>query len=387
MTSHSNGAGSNGGRSNGAGPNGAGSNGAGSNGAVPAQPPAPLICGVVGLGYWGPNLLRVLAEMQNVEVKWICDLEPPRLARFARRYPACAQTADIDHLINDEELDAIFFATPVFTHYDLASKSLEAGKHTFVEKPLAPSGEQADQLLDLAETLGLTLMCGHTFLYSPPVRMVKDMLVREELGDVFFVSSSRVNLGLHQSDVSVVWDLGPHDFSILLYWLEEMPVAVRAVGRDSIVPGIPDVAFVNMSYASGIVANVELSWLAPSKLRRTVVVGSEKMVVYDDGTPEPVRLFDHGVVYRDPETFGEHHLSYRTGDILSPKVDSYEPLSRELEDFVEAASVGGETLSSAGLARDVVRLTEAADESLRRGGIEVRISPSQRPVAESGAVE
>ena len=169
-------------------------------------------------------------------------------------------------------------------------------------------------------------MCGHTFVYSAPVRAVKQILDRGELGEIYFISSSRVNLGLHQPDVSVVWDLGPHDFSILLYWLEELPCQVRATGRDSIVPGIPDVAFVTLRYPSGMVANVELSWLAPSKLRRTVIVGSQKMVVYDDGTSEPVRVFDHGVDHKDPETFGEHHLSYRTGDILSPKVETHEPL-------------------------------------------------------------
>ena len=162
-------------------------------------------------------------------------------------------------------------------------------------------------------------MCGHTFIYSPAVRAVKAMLEQGELGELFFVSSSRVNLGLHQQDISVIWDLGPHDFSILLYWLDEMPAKVRAVGRDSIVKGIPDVAFITLDFPSGLLANVELSWLAPSKLRRTVLVGSERMVVYDDGSTEPIKVFDHGVVYEDPETFGEYHLSYRTGDIVSPE--------------------------------------------------------------------
>jgi predicted dehydrogenase len=205
------------------------------------------------------------------------------------------------------------------------------------------------------------------------VREVRRMLEADELGEVFFISSSRVNLGLHQRDVSVIWDLGPHDFSILLYWLREMPTAVRAVGRDSIVPGIPDVAFVTLSYASGVVANVELSWLAPSKLRRTVVVGSRRMVVYDDGSGEPIRLFDHGVVYEDPETFGEYHLSYRTGNILSPHLATYEPLAAELTDFSDAIRAGRPMREQVRLARDVVRLTEAADQSLHRGGAEVTL--------------
>ncbi len=333
----------------------------------------PLTFGLIGLGYWGPNLLRVLMETPGVEVKWICDLDPQRLERFGRRYPSCARTGDVDLLFDDPELDAVVIATPVFTHFDLASRALRADKHTFVEKPLTSSVETADKLLDLSEEQGLTLMCGHTFVYSPPVRTIKRLLAGGEIGDVFFVSSNRVNLGLHQADVSVIWDLGPHDFSILLYWLDEMPTAVRAVGRDSIVPGIPDVAFVNLAYESEIVANVELSWLAPSKLRRTVVVGSEKMIVYDDGMPEPVRIFDHGVVYKDPETYGEYHLSYRTGDILSPKIDSSEPLSEEMADFARAIRSGGETVASAQLARSVVCVTEAADESLRLGGAEVSL--------------
>lgn len=343
----------------------------------------PTTVGVVGLGYWGPNLLRVLADMAEVRVKWICDLEQDRIDQYTRRYPTVLGTRQVDDLLEDPEVDALFIATPVFTHFDLASRSLTAGKHTLVEKPLAPSSELADRLLDLAQERDLRLMCGHTFLYSPPVRMMKRMLDQGELGTLFFVSSSRVNLGLHQPDVSVVWDLGPHDFSILLYWLDEMPSAVRAVGRDSIVPGVPDVAFVTLKFHSGIVANVELSWLAPSKLRRTVVVGSEKMVVYDDGSAEPLRIFDHGVVYEDPETFGQYQLSYRTGNIISPKVESYEPLAAELADFIDAVRSARPLDWAATLGKNVVRIVEAADLSLKNGGDEVAVS--QRRFAARGA--
>ena len=207
------------------------------------------------------------------------------------------------------------------------------------------------------------------------MRAIKREIDAGAIGDIYFISSSRVNLGLHQRDVSVIWDLGPHDFSILLYWLRELPTSVRAVGRDSIVKGIADVAFVTLSFASGIVANVELSWLAPSKLRRTVIVGSEKMVIYDDGSPEPVRLFDRGVVYRDPETFGEYHLSYRSGDVVSPKIDSYEPLSLELGDFVAAVRDDDRLDFHTVIAQSVVRLVDAADRSLREGGREIALVP------------
>jgi predicted dehydrogenase len=311
-------------------------------------------------------------DLPGVDVSWICDLDEDRLARYGRRYPATTSTTQIDDLLGDDDLDAILIATPIFTHADLARRSLEAGKHTFVEKPLAPSSREADDLIDLAAGRDLTLMCGQTFLYSPPVRTLKEYLDRGDLGRIFFISSSRVNLGLHQRDVSVIWDLAPHDFSILLYWLGEVPETVAAVGRDSIVPGIPDVVFITLRFPSGIVCNVELSWLAPSKLRRTVVVGSEKMAVYDDVSPEPIRLFDHGVVYEDPETFGEYHLSYRTGDIVSPRIDTAEPLGTELGDFVASirAVEEGRHLK---LSADVVRMVEAAERSLENGGAPVAL--------------
>lgn len=331
----------------------------------------PTRVAVVGLGYWGPNLTRVLAENEDVEIAWICDLDRERLKKFRRRHPGARATTHFSRVLHDPAVDVVIIATPVHTHHELASQALRAGKHTFVEKPLADSAALADDLIAEAEANGCVLMCGHTFLYSPPVRRVKQLLDDGTLGNVYFISSSRVNLGLHQRDVSVIWDLGPHDFSILLYWLGETPTSVRAIGRDSIIPGIADVAFVTLTFPSGIIANVELSWLAPSKLRRTVIVGSERMVIYEDGSGEPIRLFDHGVVYKDPATFGEYHLSYRTGDILSPKLESVEPLAAEMADFISAVRCGESMESHTALARAVTELVEAADVSLRQGGTEV----------------
>jgi predicted dehydrogenase len=337
---------------------------------------------VVGLGYWGPNLLRVLIEHTDVRVGWICDTDTSRLEHFGRRYPGVALTQELDEVLGDPGVDGVLLATPVFTHYELARLCLSAGKHTFVEKPLAPTAAQASELIVRAGEQGLMLMCGHTFLYSPPVQAVRKLIESGELGDLYFVSSSRVNLGLHQRDVSVIWDLGPHDFSILLYWLGGPPRAIRAVGRDSIVRGIADVAFVTMEFPSGLIANVELSWLAPSKLRRTVVVGSKRMVVYEDGAAEAIKIYDSGVEYKDPETFGEYQLSYRTGDILSPRLSTEEPLVTQLDDFVRG--IRGESVSNdLELARDVVLLAEAADASLRNAGEQIIVTDPEvvRPAA------
>lgn len=337
---------------------------------------------VIGLGYWGPNLLRALMDRSDVEVRWICDVDPAALSRLARRYPGVAPTDDLQQVLDDPHVAGVLLATPVFTHYELARRCLDAGKHTFVEKPLAPSSGHASELIALSVKRELALMCGHTFLYSPPVRAVRKLMEAGDLGDLYFVSSSRVNLGLHQKDVSVVWDLGPHDFSILLYWLGCAPTKIRATGRDSIVKGIADVAFITMEFPSGVIANVELSWLSPSKLRRTVVAGSRKMIVYEDGTPEPLRIYDHGVVYEDPESFGEYHLSYRTGDILSPKLSSDEPLAVQLGDFVRAMDGGRLDPDHLELARDVVALIEAADASIAAGGALVELRDGAFALAE-----
>jgi predicted dehydrogenase len=334
---------------------------------TPAQD-QKLQVAVVGLGYWGPNLLRALFEVEGVRVRYVCDRDEDRLARMTQRYPSVIGSNDFDEVLADDALDAVVIATPVYTHFELASRALSAGKHTFVEKPLAASTSEAVELEELAAENRVSLMCGHTFLYSPAVRDVKRRIDDGELGEIYFISSSRVNLGLHQRDVSVIWDLAPHDFSILLYWMNERPESVRAIGRDSVVKGIPDVAFIDLTFPSGAIAHVELSWLAPSKLRRTVVVGSEKMVVYDDTSPEPVRVFDSGVTYEDPETFGEYHLSYRTGDIVTPRLEGIEPIALELRDFVQSARGGKTPASNSALARDVVQLMENAESSLEDAG-------------------
>lgn len=340
----------------------------------------PVRVAVVGLGYWGPNLVRNLVESEHAEPVVVCDTRQEPLEAIRRRYPAIAATRAFDDVISDPEIEAVVIATPIATHHALARAALEAGKHAFVEKPLAASLEEANDLARLAGERGLVLMPGHTFLYSPPVQLIGELIASGELGDVYFVSTSRVNLGLHQSDASVIWDLGPHDFSILSYWLDETPTHVTALARGCVIPGTPDVAFVNLEYASGMIAHVELAWLAPSKLRRTTIVGSRKMVVYDDTSLEPVRLFDSGVTIPDPDSFGEFRLAYRTGDIVSPRVDSAEPLSLELADLCRAIRAGGQPRSSARLGVEVVRVVEAAERSHLDGGVRTAVAELGAPL-------
>ncbi len=340
-----------------------------------AGPAVALKMAVVGLGYWGPNLIRNLHELPQVGEIWACDLRSDRLEAITRRFPATRATTSYDVILADPTIDAVLIATPISTHRRLASAALQAGKHVFVEKPLAASSAEIVSLMSQAQAAGLVLMPGHTFLYSPSVTMIRSLIEDGELGEIYFVSTSRVNLGLHQSDVSVAWDLGPHDFSILRHWLNESPHRVSALARGCIIPGIPDVAFIDLEYTSGTVGHVELSWLSPSKLRRTTIVGSRKMVIYDDTSTEPVRVFDSGADLPDPATFGEYQLTYRTGDILSPHVEAVEPVFRELEDFCAAILHGTTPQSSAELGLDVVRTVEAVDASLAGGGLRVSLPP------------
>ena len=344
----------------------------------------PVSVGVVGLGYWGPNLVRNLSQLREGEVVAVCDIRHDAVDAVAARYPGIDATTSFDDLLESDRVEAVAIATPVSTHFELAEAALRKGKHVFVEKPLAASSREALALIELASESGLVLMPGHTFLYSPPVNIIRDLIATGQLGEIYFVSTSRVNLGLHQTDVSVVWDLAPHDFSILHYWFGEMPTTVAAFSRGCILPGVPDVAFINLEFPSGTIAHVELSWLAPSKLRRTAVVGSEKMIVYDDTSQEPVRIFDSGVMPRNPETFGEYRLTYRTGDVVSPRVDAVEPLALEMLDFCAAIRLGSEPRSSTALGFDVVQMVEAVDRSLAANGAPVSVR-SEDQVAPSPA--
>jgi predicted dehydrogenase len=316
--------------------------------------------------------------MDGADVVAVCDRRRERLEIIAHRFPAVRSHDEPRNLLADDAIDAVVIATPISTHFELGLAALEAGKHVLVEKPLAASSLEAESLIARAREFGLVLMPGHTFLYSPPVVSIHDLIAEGELGEIYFVSTSRVNLGLHQPDVSVVWDLAPHDFSILRYWLGETPRYVRALGRGCVMPTIPDVAFISLEFDSGPIAHAELSWLSPSKLRRTTIVGSRKMVVYDDTSNEPVRIFDSGVELPAPETFGQYKLSYRTGDIVSPRVDAAEPLLLELADFCAAIVDGKTPKSSEALGLEVVKMIEAVDESLASGGARIDVERDAR---------
>lgn len=325
--------------------------------------------GVVGCGYWGPNLVRNFEQLDECCVAHVCDQVRSNLDKIKARHPFVPVTKRYDDLLQDRDLDAVVIATPVGTHFELAGRAIMAGKHVFVEKPLAASSHEAGELVRMADQRGVVLMVGHTFRFSSPVIKVKELISSGEIGDVFYVTSSRVNLGIHRHDVSVVWDLAPHDLSILSYWLEEEPLEISACGRDCVDGAKPDVAFLHMRFPSGVVAQLQLSWLSPMKLRRTVVVGSNKMLVYDDTEPvETIKIFDHGVDFREPESFGEFQMSYRTGDINSPRLDAYEPLLAEVGHFVDCVRTGEKPLTDGRDGARVVAALEAAEASLGNGG-------------------
>jgi predicted dehydrogenase len=327
----------------------------------------------IGCGYWGPNVIRNLDSIDGFQLCSICDTNAERLASVATRYPGVRTTTGVDDIFTDPDIDAVYVATPVSSHFDLVKRALQSGKHVLTEKPLATTVKQAEQLAALAATSKLTLMVGHTFVFSPPVRKIKDLIARGDVGPIYYIETTRVNLGLFQKDVSVLWDLGPHDVSILMYWLDEVPIQVSARGRSFHGESLEDVAFVTIEFPSGILAQAQISWLAPSKLRRTSIVGRQRMVVYDDLEPvEKVKIFDRGVE-REPASFGEFQLTYRSGDILSPRLDTTEPLHIECSHFLECIRTGRDPDTSPRSGVDVVRVIQAAERSLRSGGAPQRV--------------
>jgi predicted dehydrogenase len=336
--------------------------------------PEPIGAAVVGCGYWGPNLARNLAESPEFDLRALCDRDPQRLRALHRRHPEASALGELDAVLCDPSIQAIALATPPSTHHPLVKRALQAGKHVLVEKPLATRLQDGRELAALASELGLTLMPGHTFIYSPPVNTVRELIRSEVVGDIHFVTSSRMNLGKYQGD-GVVCDLAPHDLSILIYWLGESVVEVAASGSCVFREDVAETAFLTLTFSGGATANLQLSWLAPRKVRQMIVVGSNRMIQYDDtASDEPVRVYDRGMDVEQPSNFGEHQLVYRTGDVVIPRVEPQEPLRLELEDFARAIRTGEEPRSNVSLGLDIVAAVEMAEASMREGGVPVGLA-------------
>ena len=334
---------------------------------------SPLGVVVVGYGYWGPNIVRNVIERPELDLLALCETDPAKAERFSSRYPGIPTVSSFEDVLADPRVDAVSIATPPRTHHPLVKAALEAGKHVLVEKPLATTVAHAEELVELAERNDLVLMPGHTFLYSPPVNKVHQLIREGDLGDIYFVTSARLNLGLYQSD-GVVCDLAPHDISILLYWLDRTVTTVTASGCSVFQDGVPETAFLTLCFDDDTKANIQVSWLAPRKVRQMVIVGSKRMVQYDDtSADDAVRVYDRGLDWHEPANFGEYRLTYRSGDMVVPRIDPAEPLSLELEDFARAVTTGARPRSHAHLGLEIVRVLEAATESIEAHGQPVAI--------------
>jgi predicted dehydrogenase len=328
--------------------------------------------GVIGCGYWGPNLLRNFAENEAAQLRWICDLDEKRLGAMGRRYPAARTTNDYRTLIADADLDAVAVVTPVATHFQIAKEALAAGKHVLMEKPLTATAREAEELIELAEKNRCVLMVDHTFVYTGAVRKIKEILASGELGDLLYFDSIRINLGLFQRDINVLWDLAPHDLSIMDYLIERQPEGVSALGSCHIEPGIENIAYLVMRFADDFIAHFHFNWLAPVKIRRTLIAGARKMILYDDIEPtEKVRVYDKGVTANrigDREADYQTLVSYRTGDVWAPKLDATEALRHVVAEFLNSIREGRKPLTDGEAGLRVVRILEAAQQSIKQGG-------------------
>jgi predicted dehydrogenase len=337
--------------------------------------------GVVGCGYWGPNLIRNFRSLPDCSLKMMCDVNRDRLKHLQALYPEVQGETDYSHMLNGAGLDAVVIATSVKHHYPMAKASLLAGKHTFIEKPMAASSAECEELVQLAKRKGLVLMIGHTFLYSPAVRKIKAIVDHGDIGEIRYISARRLNLGLFQKDINVAWDLAPHDISIILHIMGESPVSVNCRGSAHVTPGIEDVTSMCLSFKRDRSAIVQSSWLDPRKIREMTIVGSKRMIVYDDVAPlEKIRIFD-ARVERPPhyDTFGEFHYAYHYGDVYAPYIKQEEPLKTECQHFLDCIRDGKTPISSGQQGLELVRILEASSESLRMNGSPI-VLPESRSV-------
>ena len=331
--------------------------------------------GVVGCGYWGPNLIRNLRQSGECQLKLVCDMNAERLSHMRRLYPEVATTSSFEDLLNGADLDAVVIATPVRFHYEMAMAALRAGKHVFIEKPMARTEAEAEEIVALAEREGLVVMVGHTFLFSPAVRRMKEIVDAGDIGEVQYISARRLNLGLFQKDINVAWDLAPHDISILLHLLDERPLSVSCQGSSHVTRGIEDVTMMYLTFARNRCAFIHNSWLDPKKVRQMTVVGSQRMIMYDDTEPlEKLKVYDARVeVPPHYDTFAEFTFSYHYGDAYVPYIKQDEPLKLECQHFLDCIREKCAPVANGRLGLEVVRILEAAGESLRQQGASVSL--------------
>jgi predicted dehydrogenase len=325
--------------------------------------------GLIGYGYWGPNLLRNLHETDGVNVARCVDLRPERRAAASKRYPTVQVSEEADDILTDSEIDAVVIATPVFSHHALAKRALESNKHVLVEKPMTRTVKEAEELIQLAKSRNVVLMVDHTFVYTGAVRRMKEIIEGQELGELYYFDSVRVNLGLFQHDIDVIWDLAPHDVSILTYLIPKKPHSVSAVGADHTGRGLVDVAYLTLHFTNNFIAHFHVNWLSPVKLRHNLIGGSRRMLVFDDMEPsEKVRVYDRGIQVRSQEGIYKALVDYRMGDVWSPKVDVREALSVECQHFVNCIRTGTNPNSDGESGLQVVKILEAATDSVVNGG-------------------
>jgi predicted dehydrogenase len=329
----------------------------------------PVQVGVIGAGYWGPNLIRNFYEMPEADLKMVCDLRRERLDHIRGRYPGLYTSLDYREMLNSD-IEAVVIATPVSTHYRLAMECLQAGKHVMIEKPLASSSAEALSMLTAAREVNKVLMTGHTFVYNPAVVALKEIIASGEIGRVYYINGTRVNLGLYQPDVNVIWDLAPHDVSILLYILGVDPISASARGGMYVKSGVYDVAYLTVLFPDDVMADLRVSWLDPCKIRQITIVGSKKMIVYDDIEPvDKVKIYDKGVdVLPYTDTYEEFHLAYRYGEAVPYPLNWQEPLRAECLHFLECIEKGTPSRSSAVEGLKVIQVIEAAQRSLLNNG-------------------
>jgi predicted dehydrogenase len=330
---------------------------------------------VAGYGYWGPNLVRNFANTDGAQVIAISDLDPERLSLSERRHPGTVATTDFRDLLRDDRIDAIAIATPVHTHYDLAMAALKAGKHVFVEKPLAQTSEQVTRLIEEAERRNLILMVDHTFLYTPAVQKIRELIAKGDLGDIYYYNGIRASLGLFQSDVNVIWDLAVHDISIIQHILEEEPVAVSATGASHVAGTPENMAHIALFFQSSCIAHISVNWLSPVKLRQTLIGGSRKMIVYDDlEATEKIKVYDKGItVNGSAEKAQEFRIGYRAGDMWAPHLSATEALQTEAEHFIACINTGASPVSNGMSGLQVVEILEAASRSIATQGSPIRL--------------